>query len=905
MVLGEGLTSRIIETGELLLINEDYAGRHLELGIEPVGLQPQSYLGVPIFVGREAIGVISVQSIQEAGRFDEDDVHLLTTIAANVGTAIENAQLYQETQRRAGEMAALAEVGRDVAATLDLPTVLERIAGHASELLAAGTAGVYLLQPDGRTLRVITAVGDVAEALLADESRVGRGIVGNVVKSGAAERIEDTTRDPRGVHIPGTEETAEGEKLMVAPLLVQERAIGALAVWRDPQDELFSQADLDFLVGLAQQATIAIENARLFAEVEGQKRYSESIVQSSPVAIVTAGRDGSVLSWNPAAERLFGYTQAEAQGRHLDDLVSPPGLRQESTSFTDQTTAGDGIHAVTQRRRQDGSLVDVEVLSVPVDIAGQDGGFIAIYHDITEIKRAEMEMRRAKEAAEAATQAKSTFLANMSHELRTPLNAIIGYSEMLMEDAEDEGLDLFVSDLDKIHTSGRHLLSLINDILDLSKVEAGKMELYLETFDLDAMVTEVVSTVQPLVAQKGNTLEVRADEGLGTMHADLTKVRQSLFNLLSNAAKFTEDGTIRLDVTREAEAGAEWLTFRVSDTGIGLTPEQMAKLFEAFSQAEITTGREYGGTGLGLAISRRFCRMMGGDIHVESEYGVGSTFTIHLPAQVSEGPVTPAPAVEARVTPPPEGAATVLVIDDDPVVRDMLHRFLSREGFGVRTASGGVEGLQLARELQPAAITLDVLMPGMDGWAVLAAIKADPEIADIPVIMLTIVDDKNMGYALGATEYLTKPVDRAELIAVLRRHEGAALPLRALVVEDEPVIRDMLRRTLEAEGWTVAEAENGRAALEQLAALPVAQRPTLIVLDLMMPEMDGFEFVDEVRHHEEWHKIPIVVVTAKDLTAEDRLRLNGYVEKVLQKGAYSREELLAEVRDLVASVVEK
>jgi signal transduction histidine kinase/CheY-like chemotaxis protein len=516
-----------------------------------------------------------------------------------------------------------------------------------------------------------------------------------------------------------------------------------------------------------------------------------------------------------------------------------------------------------------------------------------------EIQEVNEQLVQSEQRARAATQAKSHFLANMSHELRTPLNAIIGYSEMLQEEAQDSGQESFIPDLKKINRSGRHLLDLINDVLDLSKIEAGKMELYLETFDVPNLLEDVSTTVQLLVQKNSNTLEVRCPANLGAMRADMTKVRQSLFNLLSNASKFTKNGKITLEAARETSpTKANWIVFRVSDTGIGMTPEQQDRVFEAFSQADSATARDFGGTGLGLTITKTFCRMMGGDVALTSEPGKGTTFTIRLPTEVREPKAESAAASESSAAPNMEGRP-VLVIDDDADTRQVLKRFLNRKGFPVESASSGEEGLRLARELHPMAIILDVMMPGMDGWAVLSTLKSEEKLKDIPVVMLTIVDDKNLGYALGATDYLIKPVDRDRLIEILAKFRNVPPPRSALVVDDEEPARKMLTQILEKERWNVVQAENGLEALERIAK----HRPDLILLDLVMPNMNGYQFLAELRTHEKWRSIPIIVVTAKDMSTEERLALDGYVEKVLPKHALTEEALLTEIQDLIAACV--
>ncbi len=432
---------------------------------------------------------------------------------------------------------------------------------------------------------------------------------------------------------------------------------------------------------------------------------------------------------------------------------------------------------------------------------------------------------------EMASEHKSAFLASMSHELRTPLNAIIGYSEMLYETAQDDGQEEFLPDLAKIRDAGRHLLGLINDILDLSKIEAGKMDLYLEEVDLAGLVEEVRSIVEPLVAANANHLEIVCPARLGTFYTDRTKLKQSLLNLLSNAGKFTHDGRVKLEV-RPADRE---ISFIVSDTGIGMTEEQQGRLFQAFSQAELSTTRRYGGTGLGLAITKHFCEMLGGGITVESVPEQGSTFTVTLPDHGRAA--TAASAI-------PEGAehaALVMIVDDDPNARDLLAATVRREGYRVIEATDGETALALAREWHPDAVTLDVLMPRMDGWAVLTAFKSDPELAEIPVIIVTVLADRGIAVSLGAAEFLTKPVDRARLAATIRQHVyGSGV---VLVVDDETESRQIARRHLDKLGWEVAEAEDGGGALHWLLQNP---RPAMILLDLVMPGMNGFAFLEEL-----------------------------------------------------------
>jgi CheY-like chemotaxis protein len=707
-------------------------------------------------------------------------------LRARIGASLEKKRLRDEAHARTRELSqsvkelsALGEVSQAINSTLDLETVLTSIVTKAVQLSGSEAGTIYTFDESLQEFR-LRATHGMDEAVIAAirDRRVaaGKTAIGKAAAARAPLQIPDVLK--QATLVLDVIVRAGYRSMLVVPLLRADQIVGALVVRRKVPGE-FPNSTVELLRTFADQSVLAIQNARLFGEIEEKSR----------------------------------------------ELIK-------------------------------------------------------------------------------ASQHKSQFLANMSHELRTPLNAIIGVTEMLREDARDLKREDEFEPLDRVLGAGRHLLALINDILDLSKIEAGRMELHLESFPLVPVIQDVAKTIEPMATKNGNRIVIECPADLDTMHADQTRFRQCLLNLASNANKFTEKGTITIDARQGQESGRDWITLAVADTGIGMTPEQMGKLFQEFSQASSRTASKYGGTGLGLAISRHFCRMMGGDITMESEPGEGSTFTIRLPRIVQgvETPVTQGRA-EARAEPVHRIAEDaeeplILVVDDDATARDLVVRHLERAGFAAVAARGGQEGLRLVRELRPAAVTLDIMMPDLDGWTVLAAIKGDPALASTPVVLMSIVDQKNRGYALGAADYLVKPVDRAKLIETLTNICGS-ISGRALLVDDDEVVRRGVRHALVPIGWQVTEAENGQVAVEALAIA----RPDVIILDLMMPKMDGFEFLDELRSRPDWPDIPVVVITAKDLTEKDRARLNGGVERIIQKS--DRDEMLRQLTREISKCVKR
>ncbi|HAP43725.1 MAG: hypothetical protein A2087_13715 [Spirochaetes bacterium GWD1_61_31] len=773
--IGEGLTSRVLESGRMLLVDHDSENELVRLGgILRASRIPKTWLGLPLKAGNELLGVLSAQNFDHYYYFSEDDIELLTTIAATASSAIQNVRLYKETRRREQEASALAEIGREVSASLNPETVLERIVDLAHPLLSSDTSAVFVGDQTTNMLVAVSVSGHGHRISRGNRIASGVGLIGRAY-------IEGCVNVDNGGHVFGQQGT---EKLMTIPLMAKNRILGVLASWRSPEEAPFTRRDIQFAENIARQTSVALHNARLYQAAE-----------------------------------------------------------------------------------------------------------------------------KSRQEAEVANKLKSQFLANMSHELRTPLNSIINFAFLIRQEMTSEQFDGQFDMLSRIEESGRHLLSLINDVLDLAKIEAGRMDLYLEDFAIDELIKGVMLTAQGLIKDKPIELQVVLPAQLPAVRADRTRLRQVLLNLVSNAAKFTERGSI----TVRAQPKAGFIEVHIIDTGIGMRQAEIPHAFDEFVQLDGGPARLSGGTGLGLPISRRFVEMQGGKLNARSSPGQGSDFSFTIPLAKPSESVTAgaaAPAVEAAAgaaplateaakaalasapladepapaTPARSAPVKILIIDDDETASRTIALQLHKK-WQVSQLNDPRQVLSTIRRQRPDVLVLDVMMPNMDGWEVLKAVKGNPETASIPVIMCSVLHEKNLALSLNADDFLIKPVDREELLQVIA--QKAPQGGRVLAVDDDNDALAILDRILHSEHYDIKITQSGPAGL----AAARANKPDLIILDLMMPGMDGFTVLDTIRHDPELTGTPIIIISAKDLSHEDFLRLQDGLTRYLQKGSFTEQDL--------------
>jgi PAS domain S-box-containing protein len=1185
-------------------------------------LTPSTMLSTAFRTDEKSWATLKV--VDEVGQrtWGTEEQMLVKQVADQLSLALENARLFQEAQRRAKEMTALAEVAREISATLELQGVLERIVHQAMEILNAMTSAVYVPDPDFKTLIAITAIGAESDEIKGDPLTIGEGILGNVALKKVAEIANDASNNPNAITVKRTEDRPH-EHLMAAPILSQNQLSGLLVVWRVGEEQEFLDTELVFLVSLAQQASIAVENARLFEEtkrrseelaslneiisaasqtmdmksiletvmkkvleissfdgglitifnetrgklergirtgmpgnapddpsqglerslcnyvyksskalviqnigteapddidvgsevkaglhgyigipieskgralgtlclfryknepipeniirlvstiggqlgftIENTRLFEESRkfrlgLERSADAVFMTDIEGTIVYANPSFEKVYGFPLDEVIGAN-PRIIKSGVIPQEQYKHFWETLLNKGtISGEIVNKTKDGRLIPIDGTNSPIlDENGNILGFLAIHSDITTRKEYEESLSRRNEylAASAeigklvtstldlnaifersvnlvverfgyyhaaifmidesgfnaylqeatgaagqklkerhhylpvgskstvgeatrsgevvvvnntalaslhkpnpllpetkaetaiplrisnriigaldiqstevdafseddiailqlltdqiavgidnarsynmAQQAveemrevdrlKSQFLANMSHELRTPLNSIIGFARVILKGIDGPITDLQQQDLTAIFNSGQHLLGLINDILDLSRIEAGKMELTFDEVNIADLVSSVMSTAAGLVKDKSIKLKPEMAEGLPLVRADAMRVRQVLINFLSNAAKFTEEGEIVVKAYQEQlDNGQPAVTITVTDTGPGIAEEDQVKLFQPFSQVDASLTRKVGGSGLGLSICHHLIQMHNGRIGVNSAPGKGSTFYFSIPVAQSK------PQDEQ------ENGRVILAIDDDPQIISLYERYLEPKGFQVIGLSDPAKAKERVKQLKPFAITLDIMMPGYDGWQVLTDLKSSPETRDVPVVVCSIVEDEEKGFSLGAADYLVKPVLEEDLLASLDRLNGDGSIREVLVIDDDPNDLRLLGKMLAEQGrYKAILAEGGPAGWNSIKSKP----PHAIVLDLFMPEMDGFTILEQLRKEEKLRDIPVIVITGADLTNEQQKQLDSLGQRLLQKSALREKDLISIIENTLQRV---
>jgi len=940
---------QVLVTGQPVLI--EYTPEELE----QVTRTPQTMVGntakvsaaliyAPLKIGDQITGVLSVQSY-EPNAYTQEQVDLLSAVASQVAVALENTRLFEQARHRAQQLATASEAGRAATSILDMDQLLHSVVELVHARFGYYQVSVFLLDESDQFAVLRDGTGEIGQTLKANDYQLvvgGESLIGWVSSTGRSRVVTGADADAQLLNKDLWPLTRSE---LGIPLKLGERVIGVLDA-HSIEPGAFPRDDIAVLEMLTDQFTVAIQNARLYGQTREQaavleKRTADLVVLNEVSRLVTRTFDESQILAQAARVMVHHFGVNHCGISLLAAREAQPLLRI-AAEYPEQGTVGTEIsladkalqNLVTSRRAfaVDDVMTDPRmeplrasmrrlsirsVMFLPLTIQDAIVGFIrmdtvGVLRHFTDDElslgqtlagqvavalqnaRLYAEQKATAERLREVDRLKTEFLANMSHELRTPLNSIIGFSRVILKGIDGPLTELQQQDLEAIHSSGQHLLGLINDILDISKIEAGKMELAFEEVDLHQIIKGVMSSAVGLVKGKPIELRQEAPADLPAVWADATRTRQVLLNLVSNASKFTDQGSITV-LARYDEA---MVTLGVQDTGIGIPADKLEKVFEEFTQVDASTTRKVGGTGLGLAISRRFVEMHGGKIWVESELGKGSTFYFTLPRTQT---IVPAAAEQE----PEAGKRVVMAIDDDPGVITLYKRYLEKQGYQVIGVTDSRQAVEQARRIKPDVITLDILMPNRDGWSVLQDLRDAEDIRHIPVVICSIISEQGRGFSLGAADYLLKPITEDDLLVTLQRLQTRS-EMSVLVIDDTPEDVRLIRRILEAphpmaDGrpchYTVSEAHNGA---EGIAAVH-RQPPHLIILDLMMPEMDGFAVLAALKADPATRNIPIVVVSAKVLTEEDHQRLNGNIEALLSKGLFTEQELVDDVALALAS----
>ncbi len=931
----QGLTAYVARTRQGLLIQGNVDEWLQEHNIESVGEPAACWLGVPMLLGEQTLGVLALQSYTDPQAFNQHDQGLLAAIANQAAIAVQNARLFEETRRRAEIERVTSEISSIFVSIdpLETPRGIDEALEKLGVFAGVDRAYVFLLNPDGVTVSNTNEwCAEGIPPLIKTMQNVPREAFPYLLKVlSRAEIFYAPSLDalPPEAEIERKQFESEGiQSIICAPLISRGELIGLLGLDAIKKERRWNKEEINLLRLAAETIVTALGRQEAASAIQRQNEY---LATSAEIGrLVTSTLDMETLlnrTVNLILERFdfyhaaifiieetgFNAVLAAATGKAGEEMLRrghslPVGSKSIVGAVTSSgqplivnDTATDPTHrpnpllpdtraeAAIPLRIGDRIIGAIDIQStVPNAFTSGD---VAVLQTLADQVAVAIDNARSYELAQQAIREmreldrlKTQFLANMSHELRTPLNSIIGFSRVILKGIDGPVTELQEQDLNAIYNSGQHLLRLINDILDLSKIEAGKMELAFDDVNIADTINSVLPTVSGLIKDKPVVLQKEIAENLPAVRADAVRIRQVLINLLSNAAKFTERGSITVSAQVETnEMGQPEIMVKVIDTGPGISPEDQNKLFQPFSQVDASPTRKTGGTGLGLSISRRLIELHGGRIGVHSEVGKGSTFYFTLPLpRVKE---TGKGQEEGR-----RGDRIILAIDDDAQVISLYERYLQPQGFQVIPLTDPLQAKERIRQLRPFAVTLDIMMPGKDGWTLLNELKTDPETRDVPVIICSILEEEEKGFSLGAADYLVKPILEDDLLNALNRLNGDGSIKEVLIIDDDPKDLRLIAKILEERSrYRPILAQGGTQGWQRLSSEPL---PHAVILDLFMPEMDGFAILEKMRTTPRLTDIPVVVVSGGDLTNIQQKQLADFGQKLLRKGTLNEQELL-------------